>query len=71
MEKMKAHANLNLEEGAVMKKICVKCNKEFNKTSKKCPICGKKLKEVFTEEELKELRKQNDDMVAINTMMPM
>ena len=38
---------------------------------KKCSECGKRLKVVFTKEEQEELKKQNDDMVAINTMMPM
>ena len=54
-----------------MKKICVHCNKEFDEVTKKCSECGKRLKVVLTKEEQEELKKQNDDMVAINTMMPM
>ena len=52
-------------------KICVHCNKEFDEETKKCSECGKRLKVGLTKEELEELKKQNDDMVAINTMMPM
>ena len=54
-----------------IKKICVHCNKEFDEATKKCSECGKRLKVVLTKEEQEELKKQNDDMVAINTMMPM
>ena len=54
-----------------MKKICVHCNKGFDEATKKCSECGKRLKVVLTKEEQEELKKQNDDMVAINTMMPM
>lgn len=54
-----------------MKKVCEQCGQEFDWTVKKCPICSKKLKTRYTEEELQEMKKQNDDMVAINTMMPM
>ncbi|MEE1023671.1 MAG: hypothetical protein U0L48_01270 [Acutalibacteraceae bacterium] len=52
-------------------KICVHCNKEFDEETKKCSECGKRLKVGLTKEEQEELKKQNDDMVAINTMMPM
>ena len=52
-------------------KKCVHCNKEFDEATKKCSECGKRLKVVLTKEEQEELKKQNDDMVAINTMMPM
>ena len=54
-----------------LKKICVHCNKEFDEEAKKCSECGKRLKVVLTKEEQEELKKQNDDMVAIDTMMPM
>lgn len=54
-----------------MKKRCVCCNKEYDEKIKKCPDCDKKLKNVPTQEELEEMKKQNDDMVAINIMMPM
>lgn len=52
-----------------MTKICVKCNKEFDKKQKKCPVCGSKLKPIYTPEELEEIKKQNDDMTVINTML--
>ena len=54
-----------------MKKICVHCNKEFDEAAEKCSECGKRLKIVLAKEEQEELKKQSDDMVAINTMMPM
>ena len=54
-----------------MKKVCEQCGLEFDLTVKKCPICSKKLKNRYMEDELQEIKKQNDDMVAINTMMPM
>ncbi|MBQ4094032.1 MAG: hypothetical protein IJC61_03215 [Oscillospiraceae bacterium] len=54
-----------------MKKVCVHCGKEFDEAAKKCPECGKRLKTVLTKEEQEEIKKQNDDMVAINTMLPM
>ena len=54
-----------------MKKICVHCNKEFDEATKKCSECGKRLKVELTKEEQEEVKKQNDDMVAIHTMMPM
>lgn len=54
-----------------MKNYCEKCGKEFDIKKKKCPVCGEKLRIDYSEEELKEIKKQNDDMVAINTMMPM
>ncbi len=52
-----------------MKYICEKCKKEYEEKLKRCPSCGKKLKVVLTEEEQKELQKQNDDFTVINTMM--
>lgn len=52
-----------------MTKICIKCNKEFDEKQKKCPVCGSKLKPKYTPEELEEIKKQNDDMTVINTMM--
>lgn len=54
-----------------MKKVCKRCGIEFAEETKKCPVCGGKLKKQLTEEELKEIEKQNDDMIAINTMLPM
>lgn len=54
-----------------MKKMCEHCGREFGLNAKKCPICGKRLKTIYTEEELQEMRKQNDEMIAIHMMMPM
>lgn len=52
-----------------MTKICEKCNKEFDEKQKKCPVCGNKLKSKYTLKELEEIKKQNDDMTVINTML--
>lgn len=52
-----------------MTKICIKCNKEFDENRKKCPVCGSKLKPIYTQEELEEIKKQNDDMTVINMML--
>ena len=52
-----------------MYKICKDCGKKCDLSEKKCPVCGGKLKKQFTEEELKEIQKQNDDMAVINTLL--
>ena len=52
-----------------MFKVCEKCNKQYGVEWKKCPVCGKRLKNRYSAEELKEIQKQNDDMTVINTMM--
>ena len=57
-----------------MYKICMNCGKKYDLSEKKCPKrkcpeCGGKMKIQYTEEELKEIQKQNDDMVAINTLL--
>ena len=52
-----------------MDKICKDCGEKCDLSEKKCPVCGGKLKIQFTEEELKEIRKQNDDMAVINTLL--
>ncbi len=52
-----------------MKRYCEKCKKEYPEDVKKCPVCGSKLKKVLTEEEEKEIQKQNDDFTVINTML--
>lgn len=52
-----------------MKKVCEKCGREFEDNIKKCPICSKKLKKVYSEEELKELQKQAEDAAAAVNMM--
>ncbi len=50
-----------------MTKHCKKCHREFDCMEKKCPLCGTKLTDRYTEEELAEIQKQNDDMMFINT----
>lgn len=52
-----------------MYKLCEKCGIKYDLKEKKCPKCGTKLKINYTEEELKEIQKQNDDMTVINTML--
>ena len=54
-----------------MFKICMNCGKKYDLsekkcTKRKCPECGGKMKTQYSEEELKEIQKQNDDMVVIN-----
>lgn len=55
--------------GRDMKKFCEKCKKEISAELKKCPVCGKKLKVILSEQEQKELQKQNDDFTIINTLL--
>lgn len=57
-----------------MYKICMNCGKKYDLSEKKflnqkCPECGGKMKTQHSEEELKEIQKQNDDMVVINTLL--
>lgn len=52
-----------------MMKICGYCHRQFDEKQKKCPICGRKLKKHYTEEELREIQKENDDMTVINTLL--
>ena len=52
-----------------MYKVCKNCGKQYDLSVKKCPECGGKLKEQFTEAELEEIKKQNDDFTAISTFM--
>jgi len=52
-----------------MYKICKDCREKCDLSEKICPVCRGKLKKQFTEEELKEIRKQNDDMAVINTLL--
>ena len=54
-----------------MYKTCMNCGMKYDLSEKmcpkrKCPECGGKLKLQYTQEELKEIQKQNDDMVPIN-----
>ena len=50
-------------------KKCITCNKEYDEKQKKCPVCGCKLKSKYTPEQMKEIKKQNDDMTVINTLL--
>ena len=57
-----------------MYKICMNCGKKYDLSEKKCPkrncpVCGGKLETQYTEEEMREIKKQNDDMVVINTLL--
>ena len=52
-----------------MYKVCKNCGKQFDLSVKKCPECGGKNKKQFTEEELEEIKKQNDDFTAISNFM--
>ncbi len=52
-----------------MIKFCESCNKQYDRNLKKCPDCGKRLKIRYSEEEIKEIQKQNDEMTVINIMM--
>ena len=51
-----------------MYKECPVCKKQFSDDLKKCPCCGKMLKVILTEQEKKELEKQNDDFTVISTI---
>ena len=46
---------------------CPKCNKQYDENMKKCPICGKRLKRQYTQEELEKIKKENDESLIINT----
>ena len=52
-----------------MYKICKDCGKKCDLSEKKCPVYGGKLKKRFTEEELQEIQKQNDDMAVISALL--
>ena len=52
-----------------MTKYCKKCNVEYDCSQKKCPVCDEKLIRKYTEEELEEIQKQNDDFTVINTLL--
>ena len=52
-----------------MYKICENCKEKYDLKEKKCPQCGGKLKKQYTKEELKEIQKQNDDTMVIDTLL--
>ncbi|MDR0838139.1 MAG: hypothetical protein LBN99_00690 [Oscillospiraceae bacterium] len=52
-----------------MTKHCDNCNEDYERALKKCPVCGEKLKEHYTEEEMAQIQKENDDVAAITTML--
>lgn len=51
-----------------MIKYCKKCKKEFDCKVKKCSDCGGKLEKQYTEQELEEIKKQNDIITTINAL---
>ena len=57
------------EELKIMIYVCPKCNKQFDKSVKKCPKFGKRLKRQYTKEELEKIQKENDDSLIINTFL--
>ena len=50
-----------------MIRVCTDCDKEYEESMKKCPVCGKKLKKQYTEEEREKIRKENEEALIINT----
>lgn len=52
-----------------MIKVCKKCNKSYDESYKKCPVCGKKLETQYTKEELEQIKKENEDMMIIDTLI--
>ena len=50
-------------------KVCIDCGKNCDLSEKNCPVCGGKLKKQYTEEEIKEIQKQNDDITVISTFL--
>ena len=51
-----------------MIKVCETCKRQYPYREKKCPQCGKRLKKRYTQAELEEIRKQNDDMSVVLNM---
>ena len=41
-----------------MTKYCEKCDKQYDPSEKKCPVCGKKLIKLYTEEEKEKMKKE-------------
>lgn len=52
-----------------MKRYCVKCKIEYDEKATKCPKCGKRLIKQYTLEELKNIQKENEDVITITTML--
>jgi predicted amidophosphoribosyltransferase len=52
-----------------MTKHCNACNKDYESTVSKCPHCGKKLREHYTEEGLAQIQKENDDSAVASMML--
>lgn len=52
-----------------MKRYCDQCKTEHSADTKKCPGCGRRLKDILSEEKQKDIQKQNDDFTVINTML--
>jgi len=52
-----------------MTNYCPVCDTEYDCKEINCPVCGKKLIEKYTQEELEEIKRQNDDFTVINTLL--
>ncbi|MDR0819179.1 MAG: hypothetical protein LBN43_06380 [Oscillospiraceae bacterium] len=52
-----------------MTKHCNNCDKDFDYTLKKCPVCGAKLKDNESKEVLVQIQKDNDDVAAITLIL--
>lgn len=50
-----------------MIRVCPNCNKQYDEDVKICPICGKRMKKQYTQEELEKIKKENDEALIINT----
>ncbi|MDR0812925.1 MAG: hypothetical protein LBO63_02835 [Oscillospiraceae bacterium] len=52
-----------------MTKYCKHCSREYDSALKKCPDCGGKLRENYTEEELEQIQKEDDDFTVVSTLL--
>lgn len=52
-----------------MKYYCEKCNQNYREDKKKCPMCGQKLKVIYSQEEQKKIDKENEELAAITSVI--